>query len=404
MKKLFLVIKNIFLKRYIIIFTSICLLLLSNLIAFTVFRSLASTFEGSKYVSSLSNSHQILGNLDEDNDFEKLGSLDAEKSNAIINYLNEELDYGINFNGGGTDFSIDNINAALYMYNKKSFAFQHLPVIEGTTFDEIDFNREQKEVLVGHAIGRKTPIGSEITITNPLTQASETVTAVGILDQNLYIPNNYALDSKEYLNYAIIYPLSDKLPTDIPSGILIEGLGNIILDDNDQVIKNLQSFLSDTAGINLNFFTQESNNGDFYDFYIQNIIQMLLVSGIILIMMLIVMIWNALISFRLMIKEITIHMMVGLSYQDFKRALFIFNSLISVTSLCCLYILIAMNRLNGMSMEMPSSITINSLGLIGIDWIGIALVVLINLFIVFIETNIIVHKIKKIPISIGVLS
>lgn len=123
MKKLFLVIKNIFFKRYIIIFTSICLLLLSNLIAFTVFRSLASTFEGSKYVSSLSSSHQILGNLDEDNDFEKLGSLDAEKSNAIINYLNEELDYGINFNGGGTDFSIDNIDAALYMYNKKSFAF-----------------------------------------------------------------------------------------------------------------------------------------------------------------------------------------------------------------------------------------------------------------------------------------
>lgn len=114
-------------------------------------------------------------------------------------------------------------------------------------------------------------------------------------------------------------------------------------------------------------------------------------------------IWNGLVSVRLMMKDFTINLLVGLSYSKLRKVFYGYWGILSFINLMVISVFTASNRYGCWLRKDTTFVTYGLFGLIGMDWLALLVVVLLDVVIGIVIVENMLRKIKKIPISLGVL-
>ena len=114
-------------------------------------------------------------------------------------------------------------------------------------------------------------------------------------------------------------------------------------------------------------------------------------------------IWGALTSIRLMVKDFTINLFVGLSYSRLRRIFYGYYGILSLFNLIVLFAITASLRYGSWIRKDAAFSTFGLLGVIGIDWLALLAVLIFNAVIGILIVEIMMWRIKKIPISLGVI-
>ena len=397
---------KIFLKRWILVLGMIILLFLANYLIFTVARSIISTFEGYEEIETLNQEGTFIANLDpnSESDFEKIEIDDTQK---VYEYLTNNYTYAFQVDGFLTslhnkhkmDVSITYINEAFYSINQFKLAQGN-----DLSFD-YNFNKEEIPVLVGAGLAKTYPIGSNIEVTDPVTQQLVNLKVQGVLKKNTSRSNFYAPNSKNYFNFSIFLPVNETFIQNSGLDLHVNALMDMaLIDSTKEKAMDLSAFIEDSIGLKLKFFSQQENFDYFEEYYVDSLKIICIITFVLLVVIVCLTIWNTLISIRLVIKDFTINLLVGLSYSKLRVILYSYFGILFSINLVILVGITAFNRYGYWLSKDAIHATYGIFGLISMDWIALLIVLLINLIIGFVIVEIAIKKIKNIPISIGVLT
>jgi hypothetical protein len=104
-----------------------------------------------------------------------------------------------------------------------------------------------------------------------------------------------------------------------------------------------------------------------------------------------------------MLKDFTINLLVGLSYSKLKRIFYGYFGMLSFVNVALIATFTAFNRYGCWLRKDTTFATYGLFGLIGMDWLALLLVVVSDITIGIIVVESMLWKIKKVPISLGVL-
>ena len=159
----------------------------------------------------------------------------------------------------------------------------------------------------------------------------------------------------------------------------------------------------DNLGLKFNFFGQEENRDYFNEYYLDSLKIMSITALVLLAMITCLSIWNALSGIRVMLKEFTINLMVGLSFSKLRKIFYGYFGILFFINLIVIFTITAYNRYECWLRKDANFVTYGLFGLIGIDWFALFVVFLSDIIIGKITVESMMRKIKKIPISLGVL-
>ena len=128
------------------------------------------------------------------------------------------------------------------------------------------------------------------------------------------------------------------------------------------------------------------------------------ISTVLLVAIMLLAVWSSLAGVRVMVREFTINLLVGLSYRRFRRLLLGYYGLLSSVALLAVLVMVVFSRYATWERKDASFMTYGIAGgLMEMDWIALAAAALANLILVFIVSQCVVWKIRRVPISVGVL-
>ncbi|WP_245153926.1 ABC transporter permease [Jeotgalibacillus proteolyticus] len=384
----------------------IILLFLANYLSFTAARSIISTFQGFQQIETLNQDGTFIANLDPDSKAED-ETVNIDKTRKLYEYLHNNYTYALQADGFVTSLDNEHKMEVTFNYiNEEAYKINQLRLSQGNHLNFIyQLNKDQIPVLVGAGLAKTYPVGSTIEIKDPVTQQLVNLNVQGVLKKNTYRSNFYAPNSKNYFNFSIFLPVNEEFIQSAGLDLHVNGLMDIaLLDSNEEEAMNLKEYIQENLGMKFNFFTQQENVDYFEEYYIYSLKIICTITLLLLLIIVCLAIWNNLISIRLMIKDFTINLVVGLSYSKL-RAIFYgyFGLLISIT-LALLFALIAFNRYGFWLGKANLLATYGIFGLISMDWIALLIVLFIDLIIAFTIVELTIKKIKRIPISVGVLN
>ncbi|WP_166984698.1 peptide ABC transporter permease [Canibacter zhoujuaniae] len=398
---------RVFLRKPLLSLTVFLLLLAGNYIAFTTVRTIVSTIEGAQEASRLTSSEIVVSNLDPNSnlDFEKITETRLQE---IYNFLSSKYEYGLFTDGYIVDLPnrYDVEIPAVYMNqtysNLNGFA---IASGEGITFESRVESSDLIPVLVGRGLTEDYPVGSTFTMVDPVLHMPKEYVVKGILAENTAHSNLYALDSKQYYNFSIVVPVTEDFIEKTDLAFKLNGLMDLVLiNATAQEIKELQSYIKQIIAVDFNYFSEQQNI-DFYNQYFKSSINFLAVVSVILLVAIILLsVWSSLISVRTMIREFTINLLVGLSYKKFRRIFFSYYAGLSLLALIVIFVLAAYSRQSFWIKKDAYFMTYGSFGgLIFMDWVGITAALIVDVLIAVVVSKIAVYRVKRIPITVGVL-
>lgn len=399
-------IKEIFLKKILVAIGVFLMIFLSNYLVFTAMRSALSTLEGYKEVSHLNQENSFISNLDPESNFD-MGAFSESDFRRIYDYLDENFSYGMFANGFiVTPPNSYNMEASCAYINETYYRLNKFRLSQGTGL-EFDYDlKEDSEipVIIGSGLSKDYPLDSTIQIVDPALSKDITLRVKGILEQDYHRSNIYALNSKEYYNFSIIIPANKEFIDQSNIGLQDQGLSDmIILDTSENKIESLKETIYENTGLKYNFFTQEENFGYFKEYYIDSLRSILIVSIIISLVLILITIWCSLSGINMMIKDFTINLFAGLSYKKLRKILYGYYGILFVINLLILYAIIAFSNRGYWLRKEILSVSFGILGLTNMDWLALIGVIIFDLIIGVLIVEILLHKIKKVPISLGVL-
>lgn len=399
-------ITRIFLKRWILVLGMIILLFLANYLSFSVARSIISTFQGYQEIETLNQEGTFIANLDPDSeaDFDKI---EIDETQKVYEYLNNNHDYALQADGFVT--SLDNkykMEVSFNYINEEAYKINQFRLSQGNHLNfNYKFNKEEIPVLVGAGLATTYPVGSQIEITDPVTQQLVNLEVRGVLEKNTYRSNFYAPNSKNYFNFSIFLPVNEEFIQSAGLDLQVNGLMDIVLlDSTKEKAMNLNELMQKNLGLEFNFFNQQENFNYFEDYYVNSFIIISIITFILLILIVCLAIWNTLISIRLMIKDFTIHLLFGLSYSKLRAIFYSYYGILFAINLGLVFVITAFNRYGFWLSKDSDFATYGIFGLISMDWIALLIVLFIDLIIGFMIVELTMKKIKSIPISMGVLN
>lgn len=399
-------IEEIFLKKILVAITVFFMILISNYLVFTALRSSISTINGYEEAMHLNKKNSFISNLDPGSDYD-MGAFDKHDSQKIYDYLNKSYSYGLFANGFITNsLKSNNIEVSCAYINENYYNLNKFKLTEGK---DLEFNYSLNEnseipVLIGWGLSKDYPINSTMKIYDPALSKDVTLRVKGVLKKDYHRSNIYALNSKEYYNYSIIIPVNKQFINESNLGLQVQGLSDmIILNTSKDNIKNLQEEIYKNTGLKYNFFTQEENLGYFKEYYIDALKLLLMVSALISILLVLLTIWCSLSGINMMIKDFTINLFVGLSYNKLRKILYGYYGILFSVSIIIMYMITAFSRYGSWLRRETLLVTFGFLGLTNMDWLALIGVVIFDILIGEIIVEILLRKIKKVPISLGVL-
>jgi len=396
------IISKTFLRKPIVSIGMILLLCLANYITFTAARSILSTYQGYRETQSMVQEGVYIANLDPDSG---IGDIDRNGTQAVYDSLNNNFNYA--FYTDGFMVSIpnnDNMEISLCYMNDEYYELNQFELSQGTDLD-FDYQLDEEiPVLIGKGLSKTYPVGSTIKIEETALGHPITLKVQGVLKQNAYHSNYYALNSKTYYNFSILFPVNEDFINHANIDLQLNGLMDLtLLQTTKEEIADLSEVIQDNLGLKFNFFSQEDNYDDFNESYLHSLKIMSITTLVFLVIITCVSVWNALVSILLMLKDFTINLLVGLSYSKLRKIFYGYFGILSSVNLAVVFLITAYSRYGCWLRKDATFATYGLFGLIGMDWLALLVIVLLDIIIGIVIVETMLRKIKKIPISLGVL-
>lgn len=398
-------ITRIFLKRWVLSVSMILFLFAANYLTFTVARSISSTFQGYQEMKNLDQEGIYIANLDPDSeaDFDNITETETRR---VYDYLNRNFSYALYTDGLMISVpNKDNMEISLNYMNEAFYKLNQFDLSQGSNLEfNYKFNEDEIPVLIGTGLSKTYPVGSTIKITDPVVEQPITLKVQGVLKQNTCHSNFYALNSKSYYNFSIFLPVTEKFIEYANTDLHVNAIMDIIiLQSTKEQTAELSEYLQQNLGLTFNFSSQKENNDFFKDYYLNSLIMISMITLTLLIIITCISVWNTVISTRLMLKDFTINLLLGLSYSKFRKILYSYFGLLFLINLIVIFSITAYDRYGFWIKKDTLFVTYGVFGLIGIDWAALLIVVIFDIIIGMIIVENMIRKIRKIPISLGVL-
>ena len=397
-------ISKIFLRKAVLSISMILLLCMADYITFTSSRSILSTFQGYQETKYINQEGNYIANLDPDSHMD-MGLINENGTQAVYSYLNSYYDYAFYVDGFIVSVpNVDDMEVHLSYMNEEYYKLKQFELLQGVDLG-FDYQLDDEiPVLVGKGLSRTYPVGSTIKIEESAIGFPIKLKVKGVLKQNAYHSNYYALNSKTYYNFSILFPVNKDFINHANIDLQLNGLMDItILQTSKEGVADLSKVLKDNLGLDFNFFSQKENYDYFNEYYLHSLKIIFVTTVILLIVITCLSVWNALVSVRLMLKDFTINLLVGLSYSKLRKIFYIYFGMLSFINLAVVFIFTAFNRYGCWIRKDATFVTYGLFGLIGMDWLALLAVVLLDIIIGIIIVETMLRKIRRIPISLGVL-
>jgi len=398
------IISKIFLRKAILGIAMILLLFMANYITNTAARSILSTFQGYQEAENINQEGVYIANLDPDSPVD-IDVINENGTQAVYDYLNKNLNYALYTDGFivsvpntyDMEISLGYMNEEYYKLNR----FE-LSQGQGLYFDyQLD---EEIPVLIGKGLSKTYPVGSTIKIEESVLGRPITLKVQGVLKQNAYHSNFYALNSKTYYNFSILVPVNEEFINNANIDLQLNGLMDVaILETTKEETAGLSEVIKDNLGLKFNFFSQKENYDYFNEYYFHSLKIIAIAAFVLIIIITCLSIWNALVSVRLMLKDFTINLLVGLSYLRLRKIFYGYFGILSILNLTAIFAITAFNRYGCWLRKDAAFATYGLFGLIGMDWFALLAAALLDILIGIVVVESMLWRIKKVPISLGVL-
>ena len=398
------IVSKIFMRKAVLGVSIMLLLLMADYITFTAARSILSTFQGYQETKYVNQEGVYIANLDPDSHVD-MSIVDENGIQAVYDYLNSNFKYA--FYTDGFIVSVpnsDDMEISFGYMNEQYYRLNGFELSQGTDLD-FDYQLEGEiPVLIGKGLSKTYPVGSTIEMEASVLGRPLTLKVQGVLKQNAYRSNYYALNSKTYYNFSILFPVNEEFVNHASMDIQFNGLMDItLLDASKGKIADLSEVIKDNLGLRFNFLSQKENYDYFNEYYLHSLKIIFIATIVLLVVITCLSVWNALVSVRLMLKDFTINLLVGLSYPKLKKIFYGYWGLVSLIDIVLIFIFTAFNRYGCWLRKDATFATYGLFGLIGMDWLALLLVVVSDIVIGIIVVESMLWKIKKVPISLGVL-
>ena len=401
-------ITKIFLRKLLIVFSVFLLLFLSDYLVFIAARSTVSTFQGYEEMKHLNQTGNYIANLDPNSDM-NMGNIDKSDTQNVYDYLNDNnLSYALFTDGFIVSLPNDYDMKVSFAYlNEEYYKLnRQFEIAQGKDLDfDYSFDDDiEIPVLIGKGLSETYPLGSMIKIEDPVLQKQIILKVQGILKPNIYHSNFYSLSSKQYYNFSVVIPVNEDFLNNSNVGLQLQGLFDIILfQTSKNEIEGLRKVMQDRLGLKFNFYTQEENFEYFNKYYFSSLKIIAILTTILTLIIIGLTIWNSLASIRVMIKDFTINLFVGLSYSRLRKIFYGYYGILFFANLIVLFIITAYSRYGTWIRKDASFSTFGLFGVIGMDWLALGAVLFFDIIIGMIIVEIMLWRIKKVPISLGVL-
>ena len=399
-------VSEIFLRKVIPSISVILLICMSNYITFIAARTVISTFQGYQETRELNQKGNFIANLDP-NSAADFGAIETNGTQKVYDYLSSHFDYA--FYADGFMVSIPNsydMEISLCYMNEAYYELNQFQLSQGTDllFDFPFSENKEIPVLIGKGLSETYPVGSLINIDDPALNQTIVLKVQGVLKENEYHSNFYALNSKSYYNFSIFVPVNEEFINHANLGLQVNGLMDIVvLQTTDEKVLDLSKVIQDTLGLKLNFFSQQDNYEYFSKYYFHSLKIVAAISLDLILIITCLSVWNALVSIRLMLKDLTINLLVGLSYSKLRKIFYSYFGILFLINLVIVFSFTAINRYGCWLRKDATFVTYGLLGLVGMDWLSLLVVVASDIIIGIIVVESMLWRIKKVPISLGVL-
>ncbi len=397
-------ISKIFLRKAVLGISMILLLCMANYITFTSSRSILSTYQGYQETKYINQEGNYIANLDPDSHMD-MGLINENGTQAVYSYLNSYYNYAFYVDGFIVSVpNVDDMEVHLSYMNEEYYKLKQFELLQGVDLG-FDYQLDDEiPVLVGKGLSKTYPVGSTIRIEESAIGLPITLKVKGVLKQNAYHSNYYALNSKTYYNFSIFFPVNKDFINHANIDLQLNGLMDItILQTSEEGVADLSEVLKDNLGLDFNFFSQKENYDYFNEYYLHSLKIMATITFVLLAVITCISVWNALVSVRLMLKDFTINLLVGLSYSKLRKIFYIYFGMLSFINLAVVFIFTAFNRYGCWIRKDATFVTYGLFGLIGMDWLALLVVVLLDIIIGIMIVETMLRKIKRMPISLGVL-
>lgn len=399
---------KVFLRKFLLTLGIVALLFLTDYISFMAARSILSSLDGQREMAPLSQPGTFIQN-DDPSDNTQLTESGRKELKRTYRYLNTHYLYAFYTDGVVVSVPTKNHIEVTASYMNETYVKIHpfpLSQGKGLSFDYHLGQNPRIPVVVGYGIGKEYPIGSQIRVTDPGLDRPVTYVVRGILAKNVSHSNMYALNLKTYANFSILVPVTNAYcdQTSTSSTVLENALMNIIyLKTNQADVTKATNYIRHHLGFRFNIYSGQDNATDFGTELQSLVIPVCLIGLAIIVVTTFLAVWNCLAGIRLMIREFTLNLLVGLSYRRLRRVFSAYYALIFLLNEVILFAIMAIARCGSWRKGEGSLVTYGFCGLIGLDWLSLLIVLVINAVIgtVIVETSL--WRIKKIPISVGVL-
>ena len=399
-------ITKIFLRKAILSISIILLLFMANYTTFIATRSILSTFQGYQEIKCMNQEGIYIANLDPDSDVD-IDAIGENGTQIVYDYLNNNFNYAFYIDGFMVSLpNIDDMEISLSYMNEEYYELNQFELSQGTDLDfDYQFDKDKEiPILIGKGLSKTYPVGSTIKIEDPVLEQPITLIVQGVLKQNAYHYNFYDLNLKKYYNFSIFLPVNAEFIKNANIDLQLNGLMDIvILQTTKEKTVDLSEVMQDNLGLKFNFFSQEENFDYFNEYYLYSLIIMSITTLILLVIITCLSIWNALVSIRLMLRDFTINLLVGLSYSKLRKIFYSYFGILFFINLIVIFSITAYNRYEYWLRKDATLATYGFFGLIGMDWFALLVVFLSDIIIGKIIVENMLRKIKKIPISLGVL-
>lgn len=406
MKAFHFFLTRIFIRKPIFAIGTLTLLFLANYTVFSMARTVFSAREGYEQMARINAEGTFMANLDPDATVD-VDSSSKESIQSVYDVLDDRYEYAFYTDGYITDLANSHgVEVPVGYMNQRYNELNGFSVAkgDGLTFDYSLDQGEAIPVLVGRGLADDYPLGSQFTMHDPALGRELTVRVAGIITENSSHSIIYAPDLKQYHNFSVVMPVNRAFIEQADAPFKLNGLMDLILVDADRTgVSELGAYVDRTIGVKFNYYSRQDNI-DFYNQYlVSSTSSLLVVSGALLVLIIVLSVWGSLASVRVMVRDFTINVLVGLSYAKVRRLLFSYYAGLSLLALLAVLAIAAYSRYDAWQGKSAFLMTYGCAGLIGMDWLALLVALLLDLFLVTVVVQTISWRLRRVPISAGVL-
>ena len=397
---------RVFLSKPILVACVLLLLFMANYIAFSTARTIVSTQEGAAEMARLDANGTFIANLDPDSDIDPSGISD-ESLQEVYGLLGRKYEYALFTDGYISSLpNSQGVEVPVSYLNQRYDELNGFAISEGSGlhFDHDPARGDVISALVGKGLAKDYPVGSEFNFNDPALGGEVKLKVVGVLAENSAHSNFYAYDSKQYYNFSLVLPVNDRFIESAGLSFKLNGLMDLIVTNTDTVgVAEIRSYMNRATGAKFNFFSQKENV-EYYNEYFGSSMRILAIVSVVLLAVIVALsVWTSLVSVRMMVREFTINLLVGLDFSRLTRLVFAFFGAMSFIALFGIFAVASYSRATFWHKGDVSFMTYGFAGLIPMDWLALLAAFIFDALLVFLIAQVVTWRLKRIPISVGVL-